>query len=361
MFRFQAALVMPALTLMVLGLNGQDAETKKEVEKKPATLLVVGSAAPPLSLAKTVKGKEPKPEDRSKSYVVEFWATWCPPCRTSIPHLTELQKKHPKIPFIGVTDEDIKDVEPFVADMGAKMDYIVALDKNKETNKDWMQAAGEEGIPAAFIVVEGKIAFIGHPMSPEFESTLQQVSTGKFDMAAAIRKGAMQAKLKQTQTEAITLIRANKADEAIKVLDKAIEADAETESMLGGLKFQILVFSKKEPEALAYATKMSETFLKSDPKALNEFAWRFIDPSRQKMPPALNIKLAVVLSEAADKASGGKEPNIIDTLALALFLSGKKAEAIKTQERAISFAGKSGRLAEDLKKRLDEFKKSDKE
>jgi thiol-disulfide isomerase/thioredoxin len=361
MFRLHAALVLPALSLLVLGLNGQDAETKKEVAKKTATSLIVGSAAPPLTLAKTVKGAEPKAEDRSKTYVVEFWATWCPPCRTSIPHLTELQKKHPKIPFIGVTDEDIKDVEPFVADMGTKMDYIVVLDKNKETNKDWMQAAGEEGIPAAFVVVEGKIAFIGHPMSPEFESTLKQVSMGKFDMAAAIRKGAMQARLKQTQMEAINLIRSGNADAAIKVLDTAISADADSETSLGALKFQILVFAKKEPEAIAYATKMTETFLKNDGEAMNRFAWNFIDPARQKMPPALHVKLASIMAQGADKASDGKNPNFIDTLALAQFLSGKKAEAIKTQERAISLAGSSSKLAEELKKRLEDFKKADKD
>jgi tetratricopeptide (TPR) repeat protein len=198
-------------------------------------------------------------------------------------------------------------------------------------------------------------------MSPEFESTLKQVSMGKFDMAAAIRKGAMQARLKQTQMEAITLIRSGNADAAIKVLDTAISADADSETSLGALKFQILVFAKKEPEAIAYATKMTETFLKNDGEAMNRFAWNFIDPARQKMPPALHVKLASIMAQGADKASDGKNPNFIDTLALAQFLSGKKAEAIKTQERAISLAGSSPKLAEELKKRLEDFKKADKD
>ena len=42
-----------------------------------------------------------------KIYVVEFWATWCPPCLTTIPHLTELQKKFKDqgVVVIGVSGE----------------------------------------------------------------------------------------------------------------------------------------------------------------------------------------------------------------------------------------------------------------
>lgn len=48
--------------------------------------------------------KEPKIEGKFR--VVEFWATWCGPCKRSIPHLNELSKKFKKdIVFIGVTDE----------------------------------------------------------------------------------------------------------------------------------------------------------------------------------------------------------------------------------------------------------------
>lgn len=355
------AIPLAACAFLSLGIRAQEGDAKKEAPAKTKATLAVGDAAPPLSLAKTVKGKEPKAEDRSKTYVVEFWATWCPPCRTSIPHLTELQKKHPKIPFIGVTDEEEKDVEPFVKDMGAKMDYIVALDKQRSTNTAWMQAAGEEGIPAAFVVVEGKVAFIGHPMNPEFEETLNQVSAGKFDMAAAVKKGAVKARLKQAQTEAISLVRSGKADEAIKSLEKAFEADPESENTLGPLKFQILVFiTKKETEAVAYANKMAQTFMKDQPEQLNRYAWGLIDPARMKNPPALHAKVSKVLAEAADKASGGMNADYIDTLALAMFHSGDKSGAVKAQERAIKIVG-NGPKASEMRKRLEDFRKAEKE
>lgn len=55
--------------------------------------------------------------------VVEMWATWCPPCRDSIPHVSALQKQFPNICFIGMTDEKAAVARPFVEKMGSKMEY----------------------------------------------------------------------------------------------------------------------------------------------------------------------------------------------------------------------------------------------
>ena len=105
-------------------------------------------------------------------YVVEFWATWCGPCLTSIPHLTELQKKYGDegLVVIGITDEDASDVRPFLADMGPKMDYRVAIDTYGATNSRFMAPFGQEGIPHAFVIDKlGRIVWHGHPMEPLLE------------------------------------------------------------------------------------------------------------------------------------------------------------------------------------------------
>ena len=100
--------------------------------------LKVGDAAPEIKVAKWVKGSAVKSFEKGKVYVVEFWATWCGPCRTSIPHLTEMAKKFKdKATFTGVSvwerGEDIeKQVTDFVENMGEKMDYNVALDDRSD-------------------------------------------------------------------------------------------------------------------------------------------------------------------------------------------------------------------------------------
>src|SRR5947209_10497350 len=92
--------------------------------------LTVGDKAPKLAVKEFVKGEAVTELAKGKTYVVEFWATWCGPCRVSIPHLTKLQKEHKDVTFIGVSvwEQKQEGVKPFVAEMGDKMDYRVALD-----------------------------------------------------------------------------------------------------------------------------------------------------------------------------------------------------------------------------------------
>jgi len=101
------------------------------------------------------------PEYKGKPVIVEFWATWCPPCRASIPHLNEVNKKFKEkgLVIIGVSDEDKKTVEEFRKTV--PMEYNVALDKTGKLGEKF----GITGIPHAFVVgKDGKIAWQGHPM-----------------------------------------------------------------------------------------------------------------------------------------------------------------------------------------------------
>ena len=151
----------------------------------------LGDAAKPLDIKEWVKGNAVTlAEGKGKTiYVVEFWATWCPPCRTSIPHLTELQKKFKDkgVVFIGVTDEKSDVVKKFVEKMGDKMAYTVAIDAGK-TSAGYMEAFGIGGIPHAFIVdKEGKIVWQGHPMD-NLDKALDEIVAGKYDLNAAKAK-----------------------------------------------------------------------------------------------------------------------------------------------------------------------------
>ena len=167
-----------AVILTTVGIAGQAAEGK----------LKVGDPAPKLQVGKWIQGEPVKDFEKDKAYVVEFWATWCPPCRTSIPHLNEIHLKFKDKGLVVIGQDAFEQKEDgvakFVKDMGDKMTYRVALDEKKDAKdggrmaETWMKAAEQKGIPTAFVVDKnGKIAWIGHPMKLE-EPFIEQVLAG---------------------------------------------------------------------------------------------------------------------------------------------------------------------------------------
>ena len=162
---------------------------KEGATGKPATSgLKVGDAAPAIKVAKTIKGDAISSFASGTVYVVEFWATWCPPCVTTIPHLTEMAahyKDKVKVMGVSISEQNQADVAPFVTKMGDKMKYTVVTDDvpaGKKANegfmsKNWSDAAKRSGIPHAFIVdAEGKIAWIGHPMDAAMNQKLSSLT-----------------------------------------------------------------------------------------------------------------------------------------------------------------------------------------
>lgn len=157
--RFGAAIACCAV--LAFGLSAQ-AGGKPEV----------GSAPPEVKAEGWINGEGTTLANlKGKVAVVEFWATWCPPCRRSIPHLIELHEKHAKsgLVILGLSNEPKDKVAPFVEKM--KMSYLVGY--GSETGQDY----GVEGIPHAFVVgKDGKIIWSGNPLSQaaELDKTIEE-------------------------------------------------------------------------------------------------------------------------------------------------------------------------------------------
>ena len=124
---------------------------------------IVGSDAPDVKAQEWINASGPVSLEqfKDKVVIVEFWATWCPPCRDAIPHLVKLYNKNKDkgLVVIGLTNEKRKSakIDKFMKDL--KMNYIVGT--GSTSGSDY----SVRGIPVAFVVVDGKIIWEGHPVS----------------------------------------------------------------------------------------------------------------------------------------------------------------------------------------------------
>ncbi|NUL81721.1 MAG: redoxin family protein [Armatimonadetes bacterium] len=333
--------------------------------------LKVGSAAPKLTVAKWVKGTPIKQFDKGKTYVVEFWATWCGPCRTSIPHITELAKKHKgKVEVIGVSIWETRDpkdtsyyatVTDFVAQMGDKMGYTVGVDGPEGTiAKAWMEAAGQNGIPTAFIIDKtGKIAWIGHPMS--MDKPLEQIIAGTFDSKAYAKQmeeeEAAQGALMEMMAELGDLVQAGKHQEALNKLGEAEKKHPAMAEQFEMIKLGIMIEGTMEGAA-DQATKLAAKH-KDNAEALNNYAWMMVEEEAltKKHPKAADVALKI--AEDAVKLSKEGTSHILDTLAMCWFRKGDIEKAIEWQTKAIEQGTKEKadpELIQEMTERLKMFK-----
>jgi thiol-disulfide isomerase/thioredoxin len=332
-----------------------------------APTLKVGDRAPALQTGKWVQGDPVKEFAKGKAYIVEFWATWCGPCRVSIPHLNEIHEKFKDKGLVVIGQDcwerDESLVAPFVKDMGAKMTYRVALD-NKEGNdkgkmaEAWMAAAGRNGIPSAFLIdTEARIAWIGHPMQLK-NSLIEDVLAGKFDVKKAAENYEREQKNEAALNKAWSEInRAMRSKDWAKAEAKLIEAEPllpeRSKDAAASMRFNIQIGKGDYAAAYKTAAKMSEAN-PDNAMMQNQLAWQILTDATIK---ERDLDLAEKIAQRANTAAKGKDAAILDTLARAQFMNGKKAKAVETQTLAVQLADEN--LKENLQKALDSYKKGE--
>lgn len=386
-----------------------------------AKTLAIGDPAPDLKVAQWIKGGPIEALDPAGTAVVEFWATWCGPCRSAIPHVTELAKQFPFTTFIGVNvwEKGKQDkVIAFVKEMGDKMDYNIAIDTDDGYMASaWMKAAGQTGIPAAFIVHQGQVAWIGHPMSG-LDTILSQIDAGTFDLEEVQRMGEIEKRLgafyervaagateeelaeegqalEALDTElggilgegghfvAAEIIRTarfsgamqayqnaiieNTDEEQLASLEAAARALAPAEVDFDDIKARIHKLLAQRRHSLALGEYFEAVGDNGDPEQAAVLAAKIealdLDPEilnnvawailTEEFVVARDLPLATRLAKKAMKATDHKAPHILDTYARALFDSGDTAAAIDIQQKAAALAPDNDTITTTLQRYLD--------
>jgi thiol-disulfide isomerase/thioredoxin len=363
--------VAALLYLLSVGIGfGFDDEV--DTSGDDSDLLTIGSLAPDLDIEHWVQDGDGKFShvtkfEKGQVYVVEFWATWCQPCISSMPHISELQQDYADkdVQIISISDEDLETVEKFLErDVPGDDDityqeltkaYCLTTDPDRSSHKSYLQAAGQGGIPTAFIVgKDGKIEWIGHPIA--MTKPLKKIVEGKWNRD----EFAAQFKPKQMFEVGVNKImrklNGGEIAEGVELIDQMLAKidDEEKKLNLKMLRFQALLQSDDDPEKAASSLRDLNEALKDKPEALNEFAWAIVMLSEDQN---VNKDLLQAAREGAEMAVEADPENgaILDTLAHLLALQGELDKAIEIQTKAVEFT--EDQFKEEIENYLKELKK----
>jgi thiol-disulfide isomerase/thioredoxin len=373
-------------TLSVLWFPaGQDNVLALESESEAAeTELGIGSPAPKLDIEHWIQDGNGffKPVTEFKPgnvYVVEFWATWCPPCVASMPHLAELQNRYrgQNVQIISISDEPLKTVKAFLerktdgpdgdettfAEITAS--YSLTTDPDRSAHEDYMEAAQQQGIPTSFLVgKDGMIEWIGHPM--EIDEPLEQVVKGTWNRQEFadlyVAKRAFTELIQKVQQQA----NRGNLSEAVRLVETELKKKQpkEIEAQLVGIKQQLKMMDGSiDDEVTAYFKKRLDDN-QGEPIAIARLGASLYQAAQQqdenaKAQPGLHklINLTITALQAeVEGASKDIKPLIHDTLARLQQTVGDLDGAIKSQQAAVDSA--SGPTQERLQRFLDELKEA---
>lgn len=321
--------------------------------------LLPGEPVPVLKDVTWLQGEAVTAWQPGHVYILDFWATWCGPCKKAIPHMDQISDTRgaQNVHVIGVAIWPRPNMVPtpdFVREKGDAMSYRICEDVDGRTAAAFMEPTGSNGIPTCMVVGKtGQLEWVGHPMAG-MDEVLDQVLAGTWDSAAFGEE--MRARLeREAKADAIQqeLGQATEARDwagVARLANQLYELDAEQFGGAALMSYDALLRARQAEQAATYGRKLVESF-KDVPQALNALAWTIVDPQQSRETP--DLELALSAAEKANTLTQAGDFSVLDTLARVVFLKGDAARARELQQKAIDLAPAEAKA--ELEGRLKEY------
>ncbi len=342
-----------------------------------------GDIAPEIQVEKWMHGSPLSIRDgKDKNFfVVEFWATWCPTCKVSMPYLANLQKRFQGSGLLvaGISCEKEKNISDFLTQM-PELDYSIGMDMKEKTYSSYMQ--NESGIPMAFLIgKDGKLLWKGNPVY--LSRIIEKLLAGKLDVSTEKKLSGLHKKLQndmQTQNQEEIRRTVNEIlgidpsdelairtmlfhfeslgqnSEALKFISE-IEGKNQDSVQVFLMKLDVLMQNSPSTSRLNEEIRLAFKKFEKDTSAVsvlcdfisNELPFGTVPPSL--LLPVTKQNLEKLPQDAPPELKSLSHANF----AKALFLSGKPDLAVAEQEKAIAAYTDSKRIGE-IKNMLEYYK-----
>ena len=166
------------LTLIIAGCSGDGANATVDGEDKVNLMTGEDRVAPEFELPDLSGGTVSLAATSGRVRLVDFWATWCPPCRDEIPMLNELHHAYEGegLTILAISDERADVVREFAEEIG--IDYTNLIDPG-EVSENYRVL----GLPTAFLIDrDGRI--VDYYMGPKSRKHLEEKIRELLDQPA---------------------------------------------------------------------------------------------------------------------------------------------------------------------------------
>ncbi len=328
----------------------------------PGDALTIGSQAPPLAIEHYVSDGAFGPVEEFKKdrvYIVEFWATWCGPCIQSMPHLAQLQEAYrdEDVQLVSVSTEPLDTVTAFLKRESPVDDktfgqltsvYTLTTDPDESVYEAYMTAAGQTGIPTAFIVGKtGIVEWFGHPVN--MDEPLEKIVKGSWDREAYKKEIELEQQFQIVLQKINRLGGTGQYEDAMKVIDRfetefiKTAEESSTTRMIGkqleNFRYNLRLDSGDfGPEVLTFFRAMLED-AQGDPRQVTQFAYGILASTQETEGDNPLIGDAVkAVNREVEEAPAGFQVAMHHVVAQLQAVAGNWDEAVSSQKLAVEAA-----------------------